>query len=149
MDLAKIKALIDLVSRSRVAELELVEGDTTLRITRDAGVPPPQMQPDPAAFRAPVVSVPPAVPMSPAVPASAGDTVRSPSFGIFHSTPAPEAAPFVVVGSAVEAGQTLCLIEAMKAFTAVVVPAPGTVAEILVEAGQEVEAGQPLFVIRP
>ena len=76
------------------------------------------------------------------------DAVRSPSFGVFHRTPAPDAPPFVTVGATVEAGQTLCLIEAMKVFTAITAPQAGTVEAILAESGEEVEAGQPLFRLR-
>ncbi len=149
MDLAKIKALIDLVSLSQVTELELTEGDTTLRLSRSGGAPAAR----PAADAAPA----PALPISPEVPApppsQAGtpalpDAVRSPSFGVFHRTPAPDAPPFVTVGATVEAGQTLCLIEAMKVFTTISAPQAGTVEAILVESGAEVEAGQPLFRLR-
>ena len=138
MDLAKIKALIDLVSRSQVSELELTEGDTTLRLSR-SGQPA-------AAHHAPAPIAPPAPPAPEEAPAAAApDAVCAPSFGVFHRTPAPDAPPFVTPGARVEAGQTLCLIEAMKVFTAIAAPQAGTIEAILVESGAEVEAGQPLF----
>jgi acetyl-CoA carboxylase biotin carboxyl carrier protein len=140
MDLAKIKALIDLVSRSQVTELELTEGDTTLRLSRPLATPPAR-QADAPTRAAPSVT--------PATEAPGTlDAVCSPSFGVFHRTPAPDAAPFVTVGATVEAGQTLCLIEAMKVFTAIAAPRAGTVEAILVATGEEVEAGQPLFRLR-
>jgi acetyl-CoA carboxylase biotin carboxyl carrier protein len=75
--------------------------------------------------------------------------VRSPSFGVFHRTPSPDTPPFVTLGSAVQAGQTLCLIEAMKVFTSITAPCAAVIDAILVEAGEEVEAGQVLFRLRP
>lgn len=145
MDLAKIKSLIDLVSRSQVTELELTEGDTTLRLSRTASGPAP-VRPGP-------VAPPPAAPSPLPVPPPetrpvADDAVRSPSFGVFHPTPSPDAPPFATLGAVVEAGQTLCLIEAMKVFTAVTAPRAGVVEAILVKAGEEVEAGQILFRLR-
>ena len=147
MDLATIKALIDLVSRSQVTELELTEGDTILRLSRRGGAPVSR----PAADAAPAMPTPAEVASPSPPPAEAhspGDVVRSPSFGVFHRTPAPDAQPFVTVGATVRAGQTLCLIEAMKVFTAITAPHAGTVKAILVESGEEVEAGQPLFRLR-
>ncbi len=149
MDLAKIKALIDLVSRSQVTDLELTEGGTTLRLSRSGASPAARAPTD--AAPTPDLRMPAETPTPPpaAVQAPASsDTVRSPSFGVFHRTPAPDAPPFVTVGATVEAGQTLCLIEAMKVFTAIAAPHAGTVEAILVESGEEVEAGQPLFRLR-
>lgn len=154
MDLAKIKALIDLVSRSQVTDLELTEGATTLRLSWSGTVPtarPPvegaPSRPLPLPAEASVAPAP--ANDAPAVEAPAAiDAVRSPSFGVFHRTPAPDAPPFVTVGATVEAGQTLCLIEAMKVFTAITAPQAGTVEAILAESGEEVEAGQPLFRLR-
>lgn len=150
MDLAKIKALIDLVSQSRVAELELTEGDTTLRLARAGSASPLPPMPVQAM---PVASAPPQPQPQPPVagtqaPAAQDDTVSSPSFGVFHITPSPDAPPFVAAGAAVEAGQTLCLIEAMKIFTAVAAPRAGVVEAVLARAGDEVEAGQALFRLR-
>lgn len=148
MDLAKIKALIDLVSRSDVTELELTEGDTTLKIGRGTHSPAPKRREveqhslQPAAMRA---TAPPAE----SAPSSMREyEVRAPSFGIFHRTPDPGSPPFVTAGATVEAGQTLCLVEAMKVFTSVTAPCAGEVEAILAEAGEEVEAGQILFRLR-
>ncbi len=143
MDLAKIKALIDLVSRSQVTELELTEGATTLRLSRSAT----SLAPHPVAPTASIAPTAAAVPPTPSDSPESLDVVRAPSFGVFHRTPAPDAPPFATVGASVEAGQTLCLIEAMKVFTAIVAPQAGTVEAILVESGEEVEADQPLFRI--
>ncbi|MEO3471987.1 biotin/lipoyl-containing protein [Roseomonas sp. CAU 1739] len=146
MDLAKIKALIDLVSRSQVTDLELTEGNTILRLSRSGGAPVAR----PAADLGPALRMPAeaeALPPTAEAPAPS-DAVPSPSFGVFHRTPAPGAPAFVMVGATVEAGQTLCLIEAMKVFTAIAAPRAGTVEAILVESGEEVEAGQPLFRLR-
>lgn len=149
MDLATIKALIDLVSRSQIAELELTEGDSTLKLSRSAAVPTRQRT-----HAAPTIvpSAPPQpepLPVSEATPpASQNNAVRSPSFGILHHTPSPDAPPFVTVGAPVETGQTLCLIEAMKVFTAITAPRAGVVDAILAESGEEVEAGQLLFRLR-
>jgi acetyl-CoA carboxylase biotin carboxyl carrier protein len=149
LDLAKIKSLIDLVSRSQVSELELIEGDTTLRIRRGAraaAAPPPPA----AAAAAPPATAAPAAADTPAPKAAAPDEglVTSPSFGVFHRTAAPGAQPFVAVGDAVAAGQTLCLLEAMKVFTGITAGEAGVIDAILAEAGAEVEVGQPLFRIR-
>lgn len=148
MDLATIKALIDLVSQSQVTELELTDGDSTLKLSRSATAPARQR-----AGTAPPAPTPlPLLPATPvpeaAAPAPQDDAVRSPSFGILHRTPSPDAPPFVTPGASVEAGQTLCLIEAMKVFTAITAPRAGVVDAILVEAGEEVEAGRPLFRLR-
>ena len=143
MDLTKLKALIDLVSSSRITELEMVEGEETVRITK----PAPAFE-SPAAVPssiAPAASPPAEAPIH--APEPQDDLVRAPMYGVFHRTPAPEAAPFVELGQQVQQGQTLCLIEAMKTFNAVTAERAGTLAAILVEGGQEVEQGQPLFRI--
>lgn len=148
MDLATIKALIDLVSRSQVTELELTEGDTTLKLSRATAVPV-QQRAGAAAPTPPPRPLPEPLPVSEvARPASQDDAVRSPSFGVLHRTPSPDAPPFVTVGASIEAGQTLCLIEAMKVFTAITAPRAGVVEAILAESGEEVEAGQLLFRLR-
>ncbi|MBR0648328.1 acetyl-CoA carboxylase biotin carboxyl carrier protein [Roseomonas terrae] len=149
MDLAKIKALIDLVSRSQVTELELTEGDSTLRLGRSSAAGPARpIAASAATAPAPAAPVAPAAEVAPQPASPEEAAVRSPSFGVFHRTPAPDAPPFVTVGATVEAGQTLCLIEAMKVFTAIAAPHGGTVEAILAESGEEVEAGQPLFRLR-
>ena len=152
MELARLKALIDMVSRSKVSELEITEGGVRVRITRS---PPTAVQPSaPSAVagRKPPVARPPAEP-----PPAQGPTgsqpgayaVTSPTFGIFHRAASPESPPYVQPGSQVRAGDTLCLIEAMKSFSTIAVDRDGTVSAILVENGQEVEPGQVLIHIGP
>lgn len=149
MDLATIKALIDLVSRSQVTELELTEGDTTLKLSRATALPVQQRAHAAPLTPPPRRPLPEPLPASEvARPASQDDAVRSPSFGVLHRTPSPDAPPFVTVGASIEAGQTLCLIEAMKVFTAITAPHAGVVEAILAESGEEVEAGQLLFRLR-
>jgi acetyl-CoA carboxylase biotin carboxyl carrier protein len=147
MDLRKLKTLIELVETSGIAELEIQEGEERVRITRTA---PPSQQalmlhaaPQPAAAAAPVAAVP-----ETAVAAVAeGHTVKSPMVGTFYRSASPGAAPFVEIGDAVTQGDTLCIVEAMKLMNEIEADASGTIKAILVENGQAVEFGQPLFVI--
>lgn len=149
MDLAKIKSLIELVSQSQVTDLELVEGDTTLRISRAPNTTAAIRSSGPVEVPS---ALPPASPPAPAPeaarPPEQDGVVCAPSFGVLHRTPAPDAPPFVTAGAAVEAGQTLGLLEAMKVFTAITATEAGVVEAILVASGEEVEAGRPLFRIR-
>ncbi|NMM37117.1 MAG: acetyl-CoA carboxylase biotin carboxyl carrier protein [Glaciimonas sp.] len=150
MDLRKLKTLIDLVSESDIAELEVTEGDGKVRIVKSTAYPQNQqvmmmpqqmMQPQhPAAAAAPVVPV-----ATPAVPE--GFLVKSPMVGTFYRSSAPGSAPFVILGSTVKEGETLCLIEAMKLLNEIEAEASGVITQILVENGQPIEYGQPLFVI--
>lgn len=147
MDLDRLKALIDLVSGSSITELQITEGEESVRILRDPGSVPVAGQgyPAPGTPPAPVAAPPrPATPVPAPTPTS-GHVVSAPLFGVFHRTAAPGTPPFVEVGQVVEAGQKLAIIEAMKVFNAITADAPGTIVEILAEAGQEVEPGQPLF----
>ena len=139
MDLRKLKTLIDLVSESGISELEVTEGEGKVRIVKNA--PPVYVQPGPAQY-APVMGAPLA---APAVPQ--GHVVTSPMVGTFYRAPSPGADPFVQVGDTVKEGQTLCIIEAMKLLNEIESDAAGVVKEILVENGQAVEYGQPLYVI--
>jgi acetyl-CoA carboxylase biotin carboxyl carrier protein len=150
MELARLKALIDLVSRSRISELEITEAGERIRICRSS---PPFAQPAAAGLSEPRHE-PAAEAQRPggAVEAPAetdGHIVVAPMFGIFHRSPSPDSAPFVEIGQAVEPGQKLCIIEAMKTFNTIGSDVAGTVAEILVESGQEIEAGHPLLRITP
>jgi len=150
VDLAKIGQLVDLVSRSGIAELDLTQDGTRIRILKNSA------------------SVAPAGKLAPSTsPRSAGHTtshetrpqrdasdvadivVPAPMHGVFHRAAAPGAPPLVEVGANIEAGQNICVIEAMKTFIGVVAETAGTVLAILVENGDEIEAGQPLFRIRP
>ncbi|EMS2305939.1 acetyl-CoA carboxylase biotin carboxyl carrier protein [Neisseria gonorrhoeae] len=152
MDLRKLKKLIDLVEESGIAEIEVTEGEEKVRITRTiaAAAAPVYAAPVPAA--APAVT-PAATPVAASAPAAApaardlSDAQKSPMVGTFYRAPGPNAAAFVEVGQQVKAGDTLCIIEAMKLMNEIEAEKSGTVKEILVENGTPVEFGEPLFII--
>ena len=156
MDLRKLKTLIDLVSESGISELEITEGEGRVRIVK-AAAPLAQPVAAPVAVAvapapAPVAPVAAAAPAPAAAPADAGGVpsghvVKSPMVGTFYRAAQPGAEPFVSVGSAVKEGDTVCLIEAMKLLNEIEADKVGTIKAILVENGQPVEYGQPLFVI--
>ncbi len=156
MDLRKLKTLIDLVSESGVAELEITEGDDRVKIVNRVGAAPVAAA-APAVIATPVVaSAAPAAAPAPAVaaepaaaPVTAEDTrtINSPMVGTFYRAPSPGAKPFADVGQKVKAGDTVCIIEAMKLLNEIETEYDGVIKEILVENGQPVEFGQPLFVI--
>lgn len=156
MDLRKLKTLIDLVSESGVAELEITEGDDRVKIVNRVGAAPVAAA-APAVITTPVVaSAAPAAAPAPAVaaepaaaPVAAEDTrtINSPMVGTFYRAPSPGAKPFADVGQKVKAGDTVCIIEAMKLLNEIETEYDGVIKEILVENGQPVEFGQPLFVI--
>ena len=155
MDLRKVKTLIDLVQQSGIAELEITEGEEKVRISRGVAgaqqapmvtqaVAPPQAGPVPA----PAVAGAPAAPAEgEAAPAPEGHVIRSPMVGTFYRASGPGAKPFVEIGQAVKAGETLCIIEAMKLLNEIEADQDGTVKAILVENGQPVEYGEPLFIL--
>jgi acetyl-CoA carboxylase biotin carboxyl carrier protein len=156
MDLRKIKKLIELLEESGLAELEIHEGEESVRLTRPSAVAQPQAAPPQAA--APAAQ--PAASSSGSAETGAeteddqddlpeGELVRSPMVGTFYSAPDPDSEPFVSEGQTVSRGDVLCLIEAMKMFNQIESELSGTVAAVLVESGQPVEFDQPLFVIRP
>jgi acetyl-CoA carboxylase biotin carboxyl carrier protein len=150
MDLRKVKKLIDLVSESGIAELEITEGEETVRISRYGQNPPQPMMysqhqsfmPAPAAPAAAVIEATPAVAAQPD-----GHTVKSPMVGTFYRASAPGSKNFVEVGQSVNAGDTLCIIEAMKLLNEIEADQSGVIKAILVENGQPVEYGEPLFII--
>lgn len=152
MDLRKLKKLIDLVEESGIAEIEVTEGEEKVRITRTiaAAAAPVYAAPVPAA--APAVT-PAAAPVAASAPVAApaardlSDAQKSPMVGTFYRAPGPNAAAFVEVGQQVKAGDTLCIIEAMKLMNEIEAEKSGTVKEILVENGTPVEFGEPLFII--
>ncbi len=148
MDLRKLKTLIDLVSESGVAELEITEGEDHVRIVnRQTAVAAPVV---PVAVAAPAPApAPPAPPAAePAAPAKVeGTTINSPMVGTFYRSPSPGAKPYVDIGQKVKAGDTVCIIEAMKLLNEIEAETDGVIQEILVENGAPVEFGQPLFVI--
>ena len=154
MDLRKLKTLIDLVSESNVSELEITEAEGKVRIVKasPAVVPAPvtySMAPAPAAMAAvPAVEVAAPTPAPAAAPAApSGHVVKSPMVGTFYRSSSPGAKPFVEVGSTVKEGETICIVEAMKILNEIEADKSGTVTQILVQNGQAVEYGQPLFVI--
>jgi acetyl-CoA carboxylase biotin carboxyl carrier protein len=154
MDLRKLKTLIDLVAESDIAELEVTEGESKVRIVKSSAIPQNQMVMVPPQgvqqYAAPAVAGAPAPAAPAAAPAAAeptGHVVKSPMVGTFYRSSAPGAPAFVEVGATVKEGDTLCIIEAMKLLNEIDSDLSGTVTKILVENGQPVEFGQPLFVI--
>ncbi len=150
MDLRKLKKLIDLVQDSGIAELEITEGEERVRITRSVAAAPIQYAP-PTIYAQAAVPAAPEVTDGPApTPAAAqpeGHIVKSPMVGTFYRAPAPGAKPFVEVGQRVASGDTLCIIEAMKLMNEIEADQDGVIRAILVEDGQPVEYGEPLFII--
>ncbi|WP_353152580.1 acetyl-CoA carboxylase biotin carboxyl carrier protein [Herminiimonas fonticola] len=153
MDLRKLKTLIDLVAESDIAELEVTEGESKVRIVKSSPVPQNQvvmMQPQGGQQYAPAaapVAAPIAAAAAPVVAEIKGHVVKSPMVGTFYRSSAPGSPAFVEVGSTVKEGDTLCIIEAMKLLNEIDADATGVIKEILVENGQPVEFGQPLFII--
>lgn len=158
MDLRKVKTLIDLVQQSGIAELEITEGEEKVRISRGlAGAQPapvvthvvaPPLAGSAGPAPAPAVAGAPAAPAEgEAAPAPEGHVIRSPMVGTFYRASGPGAKPFVEIGQAVKAGDTLCIIEAMKLLNEIEADQDGTVKAILVENGQPVEYGEPLFIL--
>jgi acetyl-CoA carboxylase biotin carboxyl carrier protein len=155
MDIRKIKKLIELLDESGVAEIEIHEGEESVRISRQSSsVAAPVAAPVVAA--APAAAAAAAAPAAPAAPAASeekgsdipsGHVVNSPMVGTFYRAPSPGAKEFVDVGQSVSEGDTLCIIEAMKMLNQIEADKSGTVKAILVENAQPVEFGQPLFVI--
>lgn len=150
MDLRKLKTLIELVESSGIAELEISEGEERVRITRALASTAAPMQHIYAAAPAPQAAAPApaAATAAPAAPAEPdGHQVKSPMVGTFYRSPSPGAKAFVDVGQSVKEGETLCIIEAMKLLNEIEADKSGVIKAILVENGQPVEFGQPLFVI--
>ena len=150
MDIRKVKKLIELLEESNINELEITEGEESVRISRGA----------PVTYSAPPAPAPVAAPAAPAViapaaaqaPAPAGDelsghVVRSPMVGSFYSSPAPGSPAFVQVGQTVAPGDVLCIIEAMKMMNQIEADKAGTIGAILLEDGEPVEFDQPMFTI--
>lgn len=149
MDLRKLKTLIDLVAESGISELEVTEGESKVKIVKSSGATnqmvmmqqpmtqvPAMQQAQPAVAAAPVAAAEPT-----------GHIVKSPMVGTFYRSSAPGAAPFVELGASIKEGDTICIIEAMKLLNEIDADASGVITQILVENGQPVEFGQPLFVI--
>jgi acetyl-CoA carboxylase biotin carboxyl carrier protein len=158
MDIRKVKKLIELLEESNIDEIEIKEGEESVRISRNgaqaaanaaasyaapqyaAPPPPPAVAPAPAAAAAPVAEVP-------AAPATSGHVVRSPMVGTFYRSPSPTSDAFVEVGSSVKAGDVICIVEAMKMMNQIEADKAGTIEAILVDNGEPVEFDQPLFSI--
>lgn len=154
MDLRKLKTLIELVEQSGIAELEITEGEEKVRISRSSPQTQqvlmttqsmPAMTPQLQAAMAPAAA--PVAPAPAAAPVIEGHTVKSPMVGTFYRTSAPGAEAYVKIGDTVTEGQTLCIIEAMKLLNEIESDKAGVIKSILVENGQPVEYGQPLFII--
>ncbi|MFN2644400.1 MAG: acetyl-CoA carboxylase biotin carboxyl carrier protein [Burkholderiales bacterium] len=147
MDLRKLKKLIDLVQESGIAELEITEGEEKVKIVKGGfASAPAAVVALPAA--APAAILPAASPGAAEPPeGQEGHVVKAPMVGTFYRSPSPDAKSFVEVGQAVKEGDTICIIEAMKLMNEIEADASGTVKAILVENGQPVEYGQPLFIL--
>ena len=159
MDIRKVKKLIELLEDSSLTEIEIIEGEESVRLSRISSAPagpahmalPADVQA--AAWSAPgSAAPPPAAAPAPAAPEEdsvpEGELVRAPMVGTYYAASSPDADPFVSLGQQVSEGDTMCIIEAMKMFNQIEAEASGTVVAILVENGQPVEFDQPLFVIR-
>jgi acetyl-CoA carboxylase biotin carboxyl carrier protein len=150
MDLRKLKKLIDLVQESGIAELEITEGEEKVKIVK-GGVVTVAAAPAPAVIAAvaPAAAAtgPAAAPAAEPGPGQEGHVVKAPMVGTFYRSPSPDAKAFVEVGQAVKEGDTICIIEAMKLMNEIEADASGVVKAILVENGQPVEYGQPLFIL--
>ena len=150
MDIRKVKKLIELVEESGISELEITEGEESVRISRGSTIVTQAVAP---AIAAPVAAAPapqqPAIaPAEPAAqPEVSGHVVKSPMVGSFYRSSAPGAAPFIEVGSTVSVGDTLCIIEAMKMMNQIEADKAGVVKAVLVEDGQAVEFDEPLVII--
>jgi acetyl-CoA carboxylase biotin carboxyl carrier protein len=148
MDLRKLKKLIDLVQESGIAELEITEGEEKVKIVKGGAASvmtaaAPAAAPAPAAaMEAKPAATPPAEPTG-----QEGHVVKAPMVGTFYRSPSPDAKPFVEVGQSVKEGETICIIEAMKLMNEIEADASGVVKAVLVENGQPVEYGQPLFIL--
>ncbi|MEX0387027.1 acetyl-CoA carboxylase biotin carboxyl carrier protein [Spiribacter onubensis] len=151
MDIRKIKRLIELLDESGVNEIEIHEGEESVRITRAAAqlaaAPAPVAPAPPAPAATQPASTEPATPAEKDSPETGGHAVRSPMVGTFYRAPSPDASPFVEEGQNVNAGDTLCIIEAMKMLNQIEADRSGVIRSILLENGQPVEFDQPLFII--
>jgi acetyl-CoA carboxylase biotin carboxyl carrier protein len=153
MDIRKVKKLIELLEASSVDEIEIKEGEESVRISRNTAVPvmaaAPAMMPAPAMPQAPApaAAAAPAPAPEPAAASGAENALRSPMVGTFYRSPSPDAAAFVEVGQSVRAGDVLCIVEAMKMMNQIEADRAGTVTAIHVENGEPVEFDQPLITI--
>lgn len=153
MDIRKVKKLIELLEESNIDEIEIAEGEESIRISRTSRLAPAQQAfyaaPQQYAAPAPApVSMPAAAPIAEDKPAVNNDhAVKSPMVGTYYASPSPTSGPFVTVGQKVNAGDTICIVEAMKMMNQIECDKSGTVTAILVENGEPVEFDQPLITI--
>ena len=151
MDIRKVKKLIELLEESDINEIEIQEGEESVRISRSSSIvaaaPVVQAAPAAVAAPAPAPAAPAAAPAAPAAPAVDGHAVNSPMVGTFYGAPSPGAAPFVSVGQSVKEGDVICIVEAMKMMNQIEADKAGTITAILVEDGEAVEFDQPLVTI--
>lgn len=155
MDIRKIKKLIELLEESNIGELEIKEGEESVRIARNSGTiqyvnapmqgyAPAQA---PAQAAAPVAAAPAAAPVAAAAPAIAGHIIKSPMVGTYYAAPSPGSANFIEIGKSVKVGDVICIIEAMKMMNQITADKAGTIESILVQDGNPVEFDQPLVTI--
>lgn len=148
MDLRKLKKLIDLVEESGISELELTEDGEKVRISRNFTAAAPMQQYAPVQYSAAPAAAPAPAAAAAAAPAEEeGHAVKSPMVGTFYRSPSPDAKAFVEVGDTVAVGDTLCIIEAMKLLNEIEADKAGVIKKILVDNGQAIEYGEPLFII--
>ena len=151
MDIRKVKKLIELLEESGIAEIEIKEGEESVRISRGATVQayaaPVPAAPQPAAVAAPAAAPVATAPAAAASDDLAGHVVKSPMVGTYYASPSPDSAAFVTVGSTVKAGDVLCILEAMKMMNQIEADRAGTIGAILAEDGEPIEFDQPLFTI--
>ena len=150
MDIRKVKKLIELLEESNIDEIEIKEGEESVRISRNGAqaliAAAPQYSAPPAAAPAPVAA-PAAAEPAPAAPATQGHVVKSPMVGTFYRSPSPSSPAFTEVGQSVKVGDVICIVEAMKMMNQIEADKAGTIEAILVENGEPVEFDQPLFSI--
>jgi acetyl-CoA carboxylase biotin carboxyl carrier protein len=153
MDIRKIKKLIELLEESNIGELEIKEGEESVRIARNSGTtqyftaPAPAYAAPAAPAAAPIAAAPMAAPSAPAAPVTSGHVVKSPMVGTFYRSPSPGSPSFIEVGKTVKAGDVICIIEAMKMMNQIEADKSGVIEAILVEDGNPVEFDQPLVTI--
>jgi acetyl-CoA carboxylase biotin carboxyl carrier protein len=153
MDIRKIKKLIELLEESNIGELEIKEGEESVRIARNSGTtqyftaPAPAYAAPAAPAAAPIAAAPVAAPSAPAAPVTSGHVVKSPMVGTFYRSPSPGSPSFIEVGKTVKAGDVICIIEAMKMMNQIEADKSGVIEAILVEDGNPVEFDQPLVTI--
>ena len=150
MDIRKVKKLMELLEESGMAEIEIKEGEESVKISRYGASPAPSLMPPQSLVPQQPVSTPAPVATSPVVPAenqTSDQSIVSPMVGTFYSAPSPTAKPFVTIGQKINQGDTVGIIEAMKIMNQIEADQSGTVTEILIKDGEAVEFGQPLIVV--